>query len=348
MPNHLARKVLLVGAGPMAEAYASVLSAQQQPFIVVGRGMEAAQRFRAKTGLQPVTGGIESFSQRADLREYSEAIVAVGMECLAGVTTMLLAAGMKRILVEKPGGLNRMQIEALADKAADCQAEVYVAYNRRFYASTQTLKRYVEADGGVRSFFFEFTEWSHQIAGLKKAKGVKENWLLGNSSHVIDLAFYLCGAPKEIHAFSGGELAWHPKAIFAGAGLSRTGALFAYHANWDAPGRWGLEVLTREHRLILRPLETLQAQKRASTAIENVAIDDDLDKRFKPGVFQEVQAFMGENDLSGCFCSLEQHLGNVTVYETILHGGQSRGFGSRAVAAGETQSGSPRRTSEFE
>ena len=49
----------------------------------------------------------------------------------------------------------------------------------------------IAEDGGVTSFHFEFTEWSHQIQHLQKAPGVMDHWVLGNSSHVLDLAFHL-------------------------------------------------------------------------------------------------------------------------------------------------------------
>jgi hypothetical protein len=32
--------------------------------------------------------------------------------------------------------------------------------------------------------------------------------------------------------------------VFAGAGVADNDALFSYHANWAAPGRWCVEILT--------------------------------------------------------------------------------------------------------
>ena len=53
----------------------------------------------------------------------------------------------------------------------------------------------IAEDGGVTSFNFEFTEWSHQIQHLQKASGVMDNWVLGNSSHVWIVEE---GTPQEI------------------------------------------------------------------------------------------------------------------------------------------------------
>ena len=58
---------------------------------------------------------------------------------------------------------------------------------------------------------FEFTEWAHRIGPLVKAPGVKERLVLGNSTHVIDLAFYLGGLPTELNALVAGGLEWHPQ-----------------------------------------------------------------------------------------------------------------------------------------
>ena len=57
--------------------------------------------------------------------------------------------------------------------------------------------------------------------------------------------------------------------------------LFSYQANWNAPGRWGIEILTSQHRLYLRPMEKLQIQNTGSVDISEVEIDDQLDKEFK-------------------------------------------------------------------
>jgi predicted dehydrogenase len=196
------------------------------------------------------------------------------------------------VLVEKPGGFDAADIVATGKAAEARGAEVFVAYNRRFYASVAAAREIIAADGGVTSFTFEFTERSHVIAPLVKEAGVKEEWFLANSTHVIDLAFHLGGAPREWHALSTGGLPWHPFAsVFSGAGRSASGALFAYYANWQAPGGWGLEICTPRRRLVFRPLETLQVQE-VGGPLAPVELQTDLDRRFKPGLYRQVEAFL--------------------------------------------------------
>jgi hypothetical protein len=98
-------------------------------------------------------------------------------------------------------------------------------------------------------------------------------------------------------------LPWHSTAsIFAGAGVTDKGVLFSYQANWGAPGRWGVEVLTANYRLIFRPMESLQMMRKGSVKIESVEIDESLDKTFKPGLHEQVRRFI-DGHTEG-FCTL--------------------------------------------
>ena len=295
MSHHMNSKTWLIGAGPMAIEYAKVLQAQNASFDVIGRGAKSAAIFTEKTGIPVWQGGLQSWLNRG--ARPKEAIVVVSVEELAEATILLIRNGVKRILVEKPAGTTLEEIAQVASEAKKQRVEVYVAYNRRFYASTLKAQSIIAEDGGATSFTFEFTEWSHQIVDLEKDPRVKRNWFLANSTHVADLAFYLGGVPKKICCYQSGGLRWHPSAsVFAGAGVTKGGVLFSYHANWEAPGRWKVEILTRKHRLIFCPLEKLQVQEIGSIAIEDMKLENELDLKFKPGLFLQVEAFLtGKN-----------------------------------------------------
>jgi predicted dehydrogenase len=318
MPDNVRNGVLLVGAGPMAVDYVNVLKAQDVPFKVIGRGAQSAEEFTGKTGIPVITGGLGAYLESGpELPE--KAIVAVSVEQLGNAAMLLLARGVKNILLEKPAGLNPQEIRRVAEEAVEQKARVYVAYNRRFYAPTLKAREIIAEDGGVLSFNFEFTEWSHIIKDLKKAPGVMENWFLANSTHVVDLAFYLGGEPKETSCYIAGSLPWHPSAsIFAGAGVAENGALFSYQANWEAPGRWGVEILTRKHRLIFRPMEQLHIQQIGSVAIEKVELDDELDQEFKPGLYLQTKSFLDGDD--GQLLKIEDQAVIVGFYERITRG----------------------------
>lgn len=307
--------VLLVGTGPMAIEYTKVLTSMGCDFCVVGRGEDSAQKFKEETGKTAITGGIDDWLKK-NAGFKTKAIVAVTVKELGNVTLSLLKRGFTSILVEKPGGLNPKQIQAVAKEAKVRKAKVYVAYNRRFYSSVQKAMEIIENDGGVTSFNFEFTEWSHVMSQLKNAEEALKYLFLNNSTHVVDLAFFLGGKPKKITPYIAGGLPWHPTAsIFAGAGITEKGALFSYQANWESPGRWGAEILTRKHRLIFRPLEELHIQEIGSVAINKLEINNRLDKEFKPGLYREVESFL-QNDLLN-LCTIEEQSKNLLYYKKI-------------------------------
>lgn len=312
------KHIWLIGAGSMAQDYIKVLKALKTDFTVVGRGEATAKKCEEATGCKVVIGGLESFlNKQPEVCSY--AIVSVGVEKLYDTTKELLMYGVKNILVEKPAGLQKEEFEDLVQVSKEKQANVFVAYNRRFYASVLRAKEMIEEDGGVTSFNFEFTEWAHVISPLVKAEGVKEKWFLGNSTHVVDLAFYLGGRPKEICCFTGGNLDWHPAAsVFSGAGKSDKNALFSYHANWESAGRWSVEVLTKEHKFILRPMEKLQIQKRGAIAQEFYeSVDYNVDDEFKPGLYLQVKNFLNNN--FNKMCTIEEQFDILDVYNKMAN-----------------------------
>ena len=297
--------------GTISREYCKILQRLEIDFSVVGRSKAGVEKFVAETGIHAILGGIDEW-KKYQTPETQFAIVAVNLESLAQTTIDLMDRGIRNILLEKPGGINAEEIRKVKDKAIATKSKVWIAYNRRFYASVLKAQEIIREDRGVKSFNFEFTEWPHTILEGGFSENAKKNWFLVNSTHVIDTAFFLGGFPEKLESFTLKGCDWHPdSAIFSGSGLSETGALFSYQANWLAPGRWSVEVLTTNNRLIFRPLEKLQVQKPKSVATEFIDIDDQLDREFKPGFFKQTELFLqGANHKN--FLSLEKHLENVT------------------------------------
>ena len=314
MSSSTSSNLWLIGAGQMAQDYVQVLKALQTPFKVIGRGKNSAAAFESAMEIPVQTGGIEKALQKEPPPE--TAIVAVGVEQLASVSRKLLQVGTKRILLEKPGGMNLEELQNIQSEAESQQAEVWLAYNRRFFESTRKAQEIIQEDGGVTSCHFEFTEWSHKIRKLEGKKDIKAVWLLANSTHVLDLAFHLCGWPSSWQSWSAGTLDWHPAAArFSGAGVTEQGVLFSYFADWEAPGRWGVEVLTRNNRLILRPMEQLQLTPLGSLQVKPVNLDDELDHDFKPGLYRQTEAFLNGDTVD--FCTVEEQVKHTKLYSEM-------------------------------
>lgn len=305
-------EVLLIGVGPVGIEYANILKALGHTVRAHGRSEAGCASFLAATGVAACAGGDAALACLPSLPD--TAIVAVSEAQLGVVVDQLVERGVQRILVEKPGGASFSEIASLADKATRRGCDIRVGYNRRFHASTLKAQEIIAADGGVRTFHFEFTEWSHRIEPLQKEPGVKEEWFLHNSSHVVDLAFHLGGWPTTLHALTAGELSWHRHARHVGSGATESGALFSYFADWQGPGRWSVEIITSAHRLIFRPLEKLLIQAIGSVAQEPVQIDDSLDLAYKPGFYRQTEAFFAAPET---LLSIQQQAAHLATYQSI-------------------------------
>ncbi|MDB3994434.1 gfo/Idh/MocA family oxidoreductase [Gammaproteobacteria bacterium] len=314
---HKETDIILVGSSQISEDYLKVLlSFGMQPTVVCRKETSAIQ-FYDNTGYKVQHGDLTTILSRKE-STFDMAIVAVDIENLKTVSEILLLSGIKKLLIEKPGGISAEEINSLDNIANLNQAELLIAYNRRFYSSVLKAKEIIESDGGVSSFHFEFTEWSHVIDSFKKPKKIKERWFFSNSTHVVDLAFFLGGKPKNITCYNAGagNLKWHSSSsAFSGAGVTYNNALFSYHADWTAPGRWKVEILTKSNRIILEPLEELQIQKIGSVEKKFVEIKNEKDLSFKPGLFNQVKAFLN-NDLEN-FCTIREQKELMKVYNEI-------------------------------
>ena len=312
-------RCLVIGAGKMGSAHLLALAALK-PDALAGwapseRRREAAESVGALFFHGPLEAALEAFQP-------THVVVASPVETLTPISLYLIAAGVRHLLVEKPAALNGAEGATLAAAVEASGAHLYVGYNRRFYASIRTaLQLIAEAGEEIGSVAFEFNEVVPDTAGpLGHAPSVRERWLLANSLHVIDSALFPVGHPDPLcSSFTrSGGLAWHPAgSIFVGSGLTVGGKPFTYHANWAAPGRWGFEWMTPSARYVFRPLEKLAVMRRGSFNLEEIQLDDELDCRFKPGIYLQDCAFLFGGEEAASLVSLEYALSLVSLGEAM-------------------------------
>lgn len=313
------KKIWLIGAGKMAISYAQVLQAMNVDFIVIGNSKESALNFEKIIGVKVNRGGLSSYINRqGDVTFPDFAIVAVDAIHLFDACMLLCKQKVKNILLEKPGPLFSKELDTLIDASNKANAKVYIGYNRRFYASVLSLKKMLLCKT-VTSFDFEFTEWIHKINLKDKSDLEKSKFVLVYSSHLIDLAFFLCGKPIQIKSFSNNGFDWHSSGgVFSGAGITECNALFSYKANWKSAGRWSINIQTDDERFVLCPLEKLQVQRKGTINVD--ALDDvdySLDEKYKPGLYLQTKAFLSKDESS--LCSLKEQRVMFDYYEKIAN-----------------------------
>ena len=309
--------IYVIGAGYMAHEYARVLKALKKQFLVIGRGKTSVNKLKSDLDVEAFSGGLAHFLLK-NKQVPDFAIVCTPVESLAAITMDLLAFGVKKILIEKPGALSIEELDEIKDLEVEKNATVLIGYNRRFYQATLALEEKLKEEELVAANF-EITEWSHRIENGSFVELVKQKWVLANTSHVIDLVMHIAGQFKELKAFTTGSLAWHKSAArFVGSGISDRDVLISYFGYWDGPGRWSAEFITTKNRYIFRPMEKLQIQKIGSVAIEfddfvNYSIDED----FKPGLYLQTEAFLSEYNEK--LCTIDEQLLAFSIYNDMAN-----------------------------
>ena len=291
---------LVIGVGKMGAAHLQVLAALSPDSVT---GWAPGSRPRA---VERDVGGalVRRDALQATLAAVrpTHVIVASPVETLAPIAIEVMKAGVKHLLIEKPAAMDQRECGMLLSCAAETGAEVHVAYNRRFYASVRgALAHMREAGERIESVLFEFNE-AMPVQGPNAPREVSARWLLANSMHVIDTAFHPVGLPdmQRSHFQRSGGLPWHPAgSVFVGSGTTTADVPFAFHANWDAPGRWGFEWMTASTRYVFRPMEKLSVMRKGRFDLEPLVLDDEMDNRFKPGVYYQNRAFLNGDRTAG-------------------------------------------------
>ena len=124
---------------------------------------------------------------------------------------------------------------------------------------------------------------------VKKIKHprVIENWMYGNSIHLIDYIDILCrGSLSEIKIMDH----WNPhnpRLVSARFNFD-SGDVANYVAIWNAPAPWSVRVFTKSKYLVSQPIETLSYIDQNSRQLIKVQLDT-VDVKYKPGLFRLLQ-----------------------------------------------------------
>ncbi|MGE0615700.1 MAG: Gfo/Idh/MocA family oxidoreductase [Bacteriovoracia bacterium] len=284
------RNILIVGNGPMAQEYAKVFrDGLKYTFDVAGRNRENVQKF-AKAERAGQAFLIEELSPQI-LAKYDFAVSTTSPDSLEYVTEKLIKNGIKAILVEKPAALSPAGSASLARMMKEKFVFARVAYNRRYYRSVQKLKHILREETPMCAHF-DFTELSRQIK-VGRTQATTERWAIANSCHIIDTVTFLLGQfqIEHLHVSGQNELDWHPASSnFVGSGKCGTTPV-SYSTSWLCPGRWSIEIMTKQGRYKLSPIERLQVMRHDSFEWKEVDAGYDIDIQYKPGLMEVVRSF---------------------------------------------------------
>jgi predicted dehydrogenase len=277
-------KVGVIGAGKIARKHLEVLAAMPdvELLALANRGGPAAQEFARTYGVP------RTFDNHRALLDSGVDAVIVAPSVLANfsISKDVLEHGLP-CLLEKPPGLTLGETSTLAELAARGNVPHLVGFNRRFYSSVRQAQAAIAEKGPLVAIAVEAPERWDQA--LSHPADVRARWLVANASHCIDLLNHLGGDVTEVHALSRTVAGDGPNSFAALIRFS-SGVTGQYTSHWAAPGGWTVTLYGVGRRVTLRPLETCNVLD--AGAAERAVVPDDVDIRFKAGLFLQMKAFI--------------------------------------------------------
>jgi len=278
-------KVAIVGAGYTAREHAKAF---QSIGGVTLAGIHSRTRARAEAlatelGIERVFDSIDELYEqtRADL------VVVTVVELSMNAVAKAVFRHPWTVLLEKPAGVDLADAEDIAN-AARPRGRVYVALNRRMYASTAAALDALRTNGQPR--FVHVQDQQDQAAALAAGQPaeVVRNWMFANSVHVVDyLRLFGRGVVTGVQRIVPYQPD-NPGVVVAKVDFA-SGDAGLYEGIWNGPGPWAASISTPAERWELRPLESARVQKRGERRQQEMPADE-LDQQFKPGFRRQAEA----------------------------------------------------------
>ena len=230
------------------------------------------------------------------------------------------------MFLEKPIALSSKKIRDAIKIHAGINQYIQVGYNRRFYPFVEKIKSVI-SNGALRSVLVEIPE----SIDLNNKKLVSKLWLV-NSSHVIDLLYYIVGPLtikyKKNKSLSGST---YPSSFNA---ILETDNGIPVHliAEWNSSNNFGITFFIDNKRIVLKPLENAsfyegydlvgQTKDRPIRQYNPKLINSyNCEGKFKPGFDEQVKYFIDNYKLSNGaskHTDLKQCLYATSLIEKIL------------------------------
>lgn len=276
-------KVALIGAGYMAREHLRAFAdiAQVRIVGIFSRTRERASALASEYNIPLVADSLDALYEqsRPDLvviTVNAHAVDRMVSECCRFPWVML---------AEKPVGLNVASSRFIMQLAQEKQRRVYVALNRRFYASTQALVNGLLDDPDKRLIEVFDQQTPDLLLRMGKNPVEIKHLMFSNGIHVIDYLRMLGRGEivSVVPIFPWSSNSETTSMVVATAIHFSSGDQAIYRCLWNAPGPWAVTVTTKQKRWELKPLEKLTVQNSGARVAESVNLSD-IDARFKPGL----------------------------------------------------------------
>ncbi len=191
----------------------------------------------------------------------------------------------KPIFIEKPIGMNfneTLQINNLFKKNKILNM---VGLNRRFYSIFQKAIDIITKNGGLQNAVIEGHERIWNLKKLKIKENYIKNWHYLNCIHTVDLIRFFIGENKNIKIIEKNK----KNRIYISIINSVKNVKCIYFSNWNTSDGWSIKLYANKITVVIKPLEN--AYWFDHTLKINKIIPDKIDKKFKPGFYNQMVCF---------------------------------------------------------
>jgi predicted dehydrogenase len=309
-------RVAVVGAGATAREHLRAF--RDVPGVelagICSRSRSKAEAIAAEFGLPAVCQSLGDLAAQArpDL-----VVIAVTIPATRAVCMEALGHDWA-LLIEKPLGVDLAEAIDIAAHARSHKRRAYVAFNRRFYASSRWVKAGLDAIPGRRFIRIQDQEDVVAAAADGHAKAVLDNWMFANSIHLIDMMRYFARSPvRDVRI----ARPWTNVRDFQDVIVAvdyENGDSGLYEGIWNAQGPWAVTVTTPDRRFEMRPVESAFYQNRNDRTPMPMTADP-LDSRYKPGFYlQAVEAVKAARGEAAALADLDDALATMRLTHRLF------------------------------
>lgn len=284
-------KLAVLGAGAMARYHIeAALSVGFSITDVAGRPTSSRAQLLAEEF--QISRCWDDASQMVSSSSWDAIVIAVDVPDTLEYAVMAASTG-RPALVEKPVAVS----SALLQDVAELLPGVVVAYNRRFYPSSQAARQFVREHHPTQIVASVPESFARGVIG--RGDSVRYN-----SVHVFDLLRFFCGELEVQNVFAPGD----PDEDRGRVGVFRgiQGDICVVNANWNSPSNFSISIDGDGERFEMKPLETASTFSRMEVHEPTLEVPirsyhpkvdveipiDPFSDRYKPGFVGQMQAFL--------------------------------------------------------
>lgn len=279
-------KIGIIGSGYISDYHINVIKNTKNIEIcgIYSKTLNNAKIKAKKYGINYFTNNLSEFTNKF---EYDGILILVSADQIYKLTSKLIRHKIP-LFIEKPAGLNLIELNKLNLLYKKFKTPNMIGLNRRYYSSFCKVHSLLKGKNKLRSFLVEGHENYWKIKKIVRSKKTLANWHIANNIHIIDLInFFVESKLKSVKHFNNKNGLYNNinSILKFDNGINGT-----YLSNWNSPERYSIKLFTDENTYVFKPLEKCIVVNKKFQKKEIKLSKFDL--KYKPGFYFQFQNFV--------------------------------------------------------